>query len=217
MRSSLVFRREGIKFSIDANMSLIPLFLGSLSSPVCLLLIWISCIIFFLCCQTPFKVFVFLRVFLNDSVRSEKPIPNMLTLLCFLLQNFAWFGCTGSLGTLHFPAPCPQMRQHNPDKFSIDSTVPWEESHDLLSAHFSFIPHSHLLIAYRLKLLKDCDWHSRPVLGGLPCLHSSLIQPPTYCQHRAEETKFSVKSSQDMNVLQTRLHSKIRMWWCYCL
>lgn len=63
MRSSPVFRREGIKFSINANMSLIPLFLGSLSSPVCLLLIWISCIIFFLCCQTPFKVFVFCGFF----------------------------------------------------------------------------------------------------------------------------------------------------------
>lgn len=80
-----------------------------------------------------------------------------------------------------------------------------------------FLPHSYLLIAYRLKLLEDCDWHSWPGLRGLRCLHSLLIQPPTYCQYQAEETKFSLKSSQDLTVLQTRLHSKIRMWWWYCL
>jgi len=137
MRSSLVFRREGIKFSIDANMSLILLFLGSLSSPVCLLLIWISCIIFFLCYQTPFKVFVFFVGFFEWQCLVRQTNSNTLTLVRFLLQNFAWFGFTASLGTLHFPALCPQMRQHNPDKFCIDSTGPWEESHVLLSAHFS--------------------------------------------------------------------------------
>lgn len=75
-----------------------------------------------------------------------------------------------SLGLCTSSAPCPQRREHNPDKFHIDTTAPWEAIHALLSTNFSFILHSPLpsanILSYRPKFLKTVtdiaglDWES---------------------------------------------------------
>lgn len=140
MTSPSAFRRKGIKFSIDANMSLIPLLLGNLSSPVSLLLIWISCITFFFCCQIPFRQCFFEWQYLVRHTVSPYAQFCVLPSLKFNLICFFSFphDFTSSLHHVH----------KRGRKICIDMAEPWEESLAFISTHFSFIPHSLVLIAY---------------------------------------------------------------------